>query len=310
MALENLPIPDHPSPSITSTLGVRIRQDTIYSNQKGEEKKGIRKRAEKVLDKLQEPLRKVLMPEEAVLYITRCLSPIGAIERATLGWHVYLLTAAALVITNRRLLHIPVSRHGSWKKSVRAAFWGDMEEAKVKGWLSSTLEVKYHDGKKETYWGLRREDAKKIKVLLSAVIPASRGESSAAQTIVSVCPNCQSALEAGVYQCRKCSLTFKDETTLLRRALLVPGGGYFYTGHTGLGLMFFIVEGLFLGLIAFSIGVALGLIVLNPEPGGSRSNPADYWIAAAFEALILGIDKAIAIMHCRRLIREYIPIQQ
>ena len=218
MATESLSIPDHPTPRIATLLGIRVREDTIYSNQGGEEKKGIRKREEKVLDKLQEVLRRFLLPEEAVLYIARCQSPIGLLERFTAGWHAYLLSGAVLTFTNRRLLHLPVNRNGSWTGSTRAAYWGDVEEAKIQGFLAYTFQLKYRNGEKEAYWNLRGEDAKKIKVLISVLVPASRGEASSAQSIVSLCPNCMSSLEPRLYQCRKCLLNFKDESTLIRRA--------------------------------------------------------------------------------------------
>jgi len=62
-------LPIHPGqPARTVSLkGIPLRTDTAYCNHKGEEKKGVRKRTEKVLDKLQEVLSKTLEPEEAQL---------------------------------------------------------------------------------------------------------------------------------------------------------------------------------------------------------------------------------------------------
>lgn len=77
----------HPEePSRLGTLqGVRIREDSLFANYRGREKKGIRKRAEKIFEKLGEEFRRVLAPDEAVLYVARCQAPVSTLERTTLG---------------------------------------------------------------------------------------------------------------------------------------------------------------------------------------------------------------------------------
>ncbi|MFQ5664314.1 MAG: tetratricopeptide repeat protein [Terriglobia bacterium] len=194
--------PVHPDqiPRLGSGVGVRLREDTIYTDHEGKEKKGIRKRTEKVLAKLQEPLRKVLEPHEAILYVS--------------GPHWRASAFEQLVFTNRRLLFFLVKRDGSWTRSLRSVRWGDLAEAKVK-WLGPTLRLKYLNGKKEPYEGLRQDDAKKIKVLLAVLLPASAGEATPAQAVASHCPDCLAALTPEVYQCSQCGL-----------AISVPGSAW------------------------------------------------------------------------------------
>jgi len=304
--------PVHPEQSsrLGSPHGVRVREDTLYTNHKGQEKSGIRKRADKALDKLQEILRKMLGPEEVVLYLARGQAPATWFEQYTLGWYIYYVTATVLVFTNRRLLLFQVQRDGSWKKSVRAVPWGDVEEAKAKGWLSRTLRIKYRNGKKETYWGLGWGDGKKIRVLLEALSAVGAGETSAAGSIVSLCPNCLAELTPRVYECGRCKLTFKDERTMVRRSLLIPGGGYFYVGHWFPGLAGFIVEALFLyWTIMFGLaGLGIIKLALESPPGQAEASaPVVYLFSAGFTAFIVTIAKLMTIHHCRRFIREFIP---
>lgn len=302
--------PVHPEQSsrLGSPNGVRVREDTLYTNHKGQEKSGVRKRADKAIDKLQEILRQALGPEEVVLYTARCQAPVSWFEQWTFGWYIYYVTAIVLVLTNRRLLFFQVKRDGSWKKSLRAVLWGDVEEAKAKGWLSRTLQIKYRNGKKETYWGLGWGDAKKIRVLLEALFSPGAGETSAAGGIVPLCPNCLAELTPQVYECSNCKLTFKDEKTMVRRSLLIPGGGYFYVGHAFLGVMLFIGEVYLLVLAVMFVIVALGGMV-DPlvEPGQAPTTGVEAWFVAAFFGAILGLAKWRVIHHCRRFIREFIP---
>jgi hypothetical protein len=309
----SLPMPDmyflvHPEQSarLGSPNGVRIREDTVYTNHKGQEKKGVRKRADKALDKLQEILRKALGPEEAVLYIARCQAPASAFEQLTFGWYIYYVTATMLVFTNRRLLLFQLKRDGSWKKILRAVVWGDVEGAEVKGWLSRTLRIKYRNGKKETYWGLGGGDARKIKVLLEALFSRGALESSAAGGIVPLCPHCLAELTPQLYECPHCKLTFKDEKTMVRRSLLIPGGGYFYVGYWFLGIMDFVVEAYLLILLVVFVLAAVSLTVGSPS-GQAAGASGEAWGVAIFVGLILAVEKWLTIHHCRRFIREFIP---
>ena len=305
MPAADLVIHSNHAPRVDSAAGVRLRWDTVYSNHKGDEKKSIRKRADKAIGKLQDILRKVLRPDEVVLYLARAQAPVNMVEQLTFGWYIYYVTGTFLVLTNRRLLHFLVKRDGSWKRSLRSVHWGDVEEAKVRGWLSPQLKLKYRNGKKETYWGLRRDDAKKINVLLQALLLGSLGEVTATHTTVSLCPECLAELRPGLYQCSQCHLTFKDEKTLIRRSLFIPGGGYFYTGHWFLAFGDFFAEAILLLVLAMLVVNAL--IPSAPQPGEPAPDPVSAWVAVGFVAFVLAVEKLLTVYHCRRFIREFMP---
>ncbi len=309
----NFPVHPETSPRLGSVNGVRVREDTLFTDHKGEAKEAVRKRTEKALGALGEVLTKVLAPEEAVLYVVRCQAPVGALEQATMGWYVYKVSGSVLVFTNRRLLALTVGDKGFfgtemvWKKGLRSVLWGDIEEAKIKGWINRVFQLKYRNGSKEAYWKLGGGDAKKIKLLVNAVFAAGARESTSALGMVSLCPGCWSTLTPRVYQCAKCGLKFKDESTMLQRALIIPGGGYFYLGYTLPGVGSLIVELYLLALTLIFVVAGLGGPDMLANPGQPPTEKGVAIVAAIFILVILGLEKGLGIFHCRRFVRGFIP---
>jgi hypothetical protein len=236
--------------------------------------------------------------------VARCQAPVTLIEQMTTGWYLYVISSAAIVLTNRRLLHFAVDRGGTWRRSLRALHWGDLVKGEVKGWLNKELRLEYRDGRKEKFWGLRRDDAAKIALLLPALRSANPGAITAAGGMVHLCPDCHAGLQAKVYQCRQCGLVFKNESTMLLLSLLVPGGGYFYTRRLFLGSMDFIVEAALLLVVVTSVLEAAG--VLGPPEG----DPNEPILLAVVSAFILAVEKAVTIYHCQRFVREYMPLKR
>lgn len=269
-------------------------------------KSGIQKRAEQALRHVESPIRRLLEADEVILYAARAQAPATLFEQMTFGWYTYRVTASTLVLTNRRLLIFGVKGDGAWKRHLRSVRWGDIAEAKVSGWLNRMLTLTYRQGKPHKYWGLRSDDAKKLRVLLAALLPASAGEVSEARTVMSLCPDCLGALMQSVYNCSQCGLVFKDEKTLVRRSLLIPGGGYFYVGLPLLGVCDFVVEAILTVWLALSILAALGLHTLE-DGAGKAMDQGSLLVGLIFVAAIFAIEKWMTIHHCRRFVREFIP---
>lgn len=308
MAAADLRIhPDLPA-RLTTVSGVQIREESVFTDNRGRERKLIRKTAEEYLEKLQEALRAVLGPDEAVLYITRCQSPVSVFEQLTLGWYIYYVSGVVVVLTNRRLLHLAVGWRGHWKRILRSVAWGDLEEIKVTGWLGKNLELKYRTGKKEKYWKISRLDGSKIKLVLEAIFSAGALESTPAQCMVCLCPQCRAELTPRVYDCPKCGFAFKDEKTMVRRSWLIPGGGYFYTGNWFLGIGDFIVEAYLLFLVVLFALIASGIIPDTPaHPGDEPLTGGPALLVGAFIGGLLALEKLLTIHHCRRFVRDFIP---
>jgi hypothetical protein len=293
----DLPIHDNKLPRTVIIDGISVRNDVLFTNEKGEDKRSIQKRTEKALQKLLPALQRVLLPAETVLYIARAQSPLTALEQLTAGWWTRLLAASAIVTTNKRLLFFPIKRDGSWKESVRSLQWGDLEEVKPNGLLVRNVTFKCKNGTKTTYTNFRRADAKKIAAIATALLPAASGEMTATHAFVQLCPDCRSALTDGQYFCSGCGLTFKNEKTMVRRSIFLPGGGYFYTGHPLVAIIPAIVEGvLLLELLVFLLA---GLTSPKAVP--------NLLSAVLILGVFWGLETAVTILHCRRYIRDYIP---
>jgi len=277
--------------------GMPVRNDVLFTNDKGEDKKQIQKRNERALQKLAPALRHVLVPAETVLYIAQARSPLTVVEQLTAAWWTALLAASAIVITNKRILFFPVKRDGSWRESVRAVQWGDLEEAKPKGLLVRNVTFKFKNGIKITYTNFHRADAKKIAAIATALLPAASGESTSTHGWIQLCPDCRNILTLGQYFCSSCGLTFKNEKSMVTRSILLPGGGYFYTGHPLVAVIPAVVEGLL--VLEILVFLFAGLATPKAMP--------NILSGLAFLAFFWAIETAVTILHCRRYVREYIP---
>jgi len=118
---------------------------------------------------------------------------------------------------------------------------------------------------------------------------------------VSLCPNCLAVLATRNYKCQSCGVQFKDEKTLLKRALVIPGGASLYVGANVLGVL----RGVFEAIITLSILVSLiGLI------GAPRGSAAENALATSIvvECGILLVDKLLAYYLALPQVRDFIPV--
>jgi hypothetical protein len=297
MPAADLYIHDNHVARTTMIDGMSVRNDVLFTNDKGEDKRQIQKRSGKALQKLIPALQRVLLPTETVLYLAQARSPLTALEQLTAAWWTALLAASVIVITNKRILFFPVKRDGSWRESVRALHWGDLEEVKPKGLLARNVTFKSKNGTKATYTNFRRADAKKIAAIATALLPAASGESTATHDWVQLCPACRNILTLGQYSCSGCGLTFKNEKSMVTRSILLPGGGYFYTGHPLIAMLPAVVEGL----------LVLEILVLLFAGLASPKAMPNILSGLLLLGLFWALETAVTILHCRRYVREYIP---
>jgi len=297
VASADLPIHDNRPAQNAMIDGISVRNDVLFTNDKGEDQRAIQKRSERALQKLVPALQRVLMPAETVLYIARAQSPLTVLEQLTAGWWTRLLAASAIVLTNKRLLFFPVKQDGTWKESVRSLQWGDLEEVKPIGLLVRNVTFKSKNGTRTTYTNFRRADAKKIATIATALLPAASGEMTATHSLVQLCPDCRNALTDGQYFCSHCGLRFKNEKTMVRRSIVLPGGGYFYTGHPLVAIIPAIVE----VILVLELFVFLFAGLTAPKAGPNLLS------AVVILGVFWVLETSVTILHCRRYIREYIP---
>jgi hypothetical protein len=294
-------------PQVDLVAGVRVRSDLLFTNAKGMEKSAIRKRGQRALEKLQGPLLKVLKSDEMVLDLVRAQAPATVFEQMTIGWYIYRITATVLVLTNHRLLHFACDTSGNWSHSARTIGWGELSGADPRaGLLSGTFHLTLRNGKKVKYWGIKRGDIRKLQRLVPSLLAAPLGQTEATGEMPHLCPECFAVLTASVYRCRGCGLVFRDEKTMVRWSLLIPGGGYFYCRQIFLGLADFIAEVVLTLIVIVFLLDAAGILPLEPT-SASGSGAA---LTAIIFGIFLAVEKALTIHHCRRFIREFIPRNQ
>lgn len=295
---------DQCMPLNTEFCGIPVREDVLFTNAKGEPSRSVRRDAEKTLTKLQEPIRKILQPGEVVLYIVKVQVPLGTLEQLTMSWLMMGLVRAVLVVTDRRLLHINVSRSGEWRGAVRVLPWGALQRAKVGfGLLSRTLKLWYENGSKEQYTRISGGDGKKLKLLLPILLESAKQSPSSANGFEALCPDCTQILTSRTYTCPHCGLAFRDESTLLKRSLLIPGGGYFYCRLTGHGVLAALAELLIFAYLLLVLYATFG------ATGQDRVELSEGLAVIVIYGIVLAIEKVVMIYHCTRFVREYIPIR-
>lgn len=312
MPVKDVPVHAERLAQIMDFGGIPVREDVLFTNHKGAEKSSLRKRATKALEKLRDILKNSLEPDEVVLYLTLAQAPIGGLQQWTLGWMTYQITKTMLVVTNRRILALrlhPKSFGGwEWGRGIRSIRFGDLTEAKAKGFLTWYLQLRYADGRKERYWGLQGADGKKLRLILEAVLPASAGEASAARGAVSLCPACAAVLAEKQESCQQCRQLFATEREMWIRSILLPGGGYFYVGQRALGLLDAFVESMLTGLVVLWALVLAGA----PEPllGDLEpyATPGQVLFFFGFFAVILIFEKLVTGLHGRHFVKDFYPL--
>ncbi len=306
----------HPNqaPRTNNIEGVSVREDLLFTDAKGQEKANLRKDGEKSLDRLKEILPRMLEPGETVLYIAPAVAPLTALEQLTLGAYAFMLKGVTLVFTDRRLLRFRRKgkgmRNWEWSRGVQSVRWGDVAEANVKGWLTRMLTLKYRTGRKEIYRIGGMGPGKKVGVLIPALVPPGTGGTGAStgQDMASLCPQCVKPLTRQVYQCGSCGLNFKDEKSLLWRNFLLPGGGFFYTGWKGLGILQALPDVILgLGFLFMALVAVHAVPPPAPDPGEKALDAAGAGIFAAFFLVALCLENLVAWMHTRKLVRDFIP---
>ncbi len=246
MPTADISIHDSIPPRRIDRNGFNVREDVLYTDAKGRAKNKLRKRAEDALESLGEVLRRVLEPGETIFYIAKTQAMPGFAAQFFGGaWYTYSLPIVLLLFTERRIIALRVRKRMSgwaWDRGIRIVRWGDLQDAKAGGFLARTLTLKFRNGGSQVYWRFASGDLKKVGLLVGILRPHGSGETTAAGAMASLCPGCLATLSPGTYLCQNCGLKFKDEKTLVRREILIPGGASFYVGATGMGIVRAIAE--------------------------------------------------------------------
>jgi hypothetical protein len=296
-------------PKMTVASGLRLREDTAYTDASGKEKPAIRKRAEKDFAQASQVLSRLLQSTEAVLYVARGAFMPNNIEQV-MDNHGATAMRALLVITNQRLIVLRTKTKGfggwEWDDGILTAEWTSLVEATKKGWLISYLNLKDQAGQRERFFHLGWRDMKKVGLLLNVLVPKMPGLSvpvaHGSSGFAALCPKCFAKLATNLYRCAQCGQTFKDEKALLTRSLLIPGGSYFYTGQKLLGVMAALAETILELGVVISLLQGFGVIAPDSDDTGTVA-----LIRAAVWAVMLGLVKFAGFYRARRRVKRFIP---
>ena len=272
-----------------TVMGLPVKNSFMFTNAKGIEKKGIKKRQLDLLKKL-EFLPRFLKSDEEIYLVTTACSPISIMEQLTTGAIVFYIKRSLLVFTNKRIIHVPTTVGYNFRHSIAQIQYNDIKDIRL-GW--GTLKIKYANKKKERFLQIGRKERAKIGQFIRK-LKLDR-EASKHQQRYHICPSCMRSLKKSEFRCAACGLEFKSSGRAQLLSLVIPGGGYFYTGHWFLGIMDFIVEASLIYLVANAF--------LNPDTANVIGTSEGMLFLA-----ILAIEKIMTIYHANHYVKEFIPV--
>jgi hypothetical protein len=270
-------------------FGLPVDTGVLFANHKGVYQRSIEKNKTKLLRKLGF-LAHFLDADEKIVFVTAGCSPYSTFELVTMGavW-VTLLKRSLFVFTNKRLFHIPTTWQLDYRGSIAQILYQDCKRLQVSG---SGLVAEYHTGKKDRFANIPRRDRQIIKHFQFAT-----GESDQRSEVPQrnhLCPSCTQVLPTRAAACPSCGLEFKTRAKARTRSILLPGGGYFYTGHPFLGACDALGEAYL---------VILNVVVLCAGLLGDAEAMATLPV---FLALLVG-EKVGTIHHSNSFLKEFIP---
>jgi len=279
--------PDTQSNALNHLDGLPFDADTMFADHKGVFKPRIEKKQRKLAGKLLF-LKEFLEDGEKLLVTTTAVSPTSFFEQLTTGFIFVYIKRCLLVMTDRRIFHIPTNMNYNYRRSIAQIRYSDTESIVQKG---SKLKIKYKSGAKDLFLYVRRAERKKIRAILPSL--SHEGPPSKSGKRVHLCPRCSAELENDLFECPSCALEFKSRKTALKLSIWLPGGGYFYTGHPLLGI----------GDALFELLLILAVIVsLIPDAEFPDGN---FGSAIVFGVILL-IEKMITIYHANHFVKEYL----
>jgi hypothetical protein len=286
------PVPDVSAGKVEGLYGLPVDTAVAFSNHKGIYKPGIEKRQRKLLRKLTF-LTPFLAGGERILQVTLGCSPASFVEQLLTGALLHPLKRALFVVTDRRILHIPVTHRLLYRYSISQIMFVDCRQIRFSG---STLIIKYKSGHNERFRCISRRGRRKFKSILRSM--SLEGRASPALERTNLCPRCMQPLIKRFYTCPNCSLKFKSKAWATLISIVFPGGGYFYIRHPFLGVLEAATEILFAALLVF-----FSTIVWK----NLKDAPDALFQAVVICAIMLVYQKLASVLFTSKCIDEFIP---
>lgn len=273
----------------TMIFGVPVDQKTIFSNFKGIYKKSIEKRQRKLIVKTTF-IKFFLQTDERIFCLTTGFSPISVLEQVLTNLAFLFFKRVIFVFTEKRLLLVPVRFGGRSQNLISQILYQDCAQMTL---IRRKLLVQYKDGRQEKFPYIGLREKKKVKALIESITfePKVPGPS---KSRFYLCPSCTNELADNVSTCPACQLKFKSKLLAMVQAIIVPGGGYFYSRYHLLGIFIALLELMLMGFIA-----TLWIDLKNGQPVGYGM------LALLISGLIL--EKAVVTYHARQVVQHLLP---
>jgi hypothetical protein len=212
-------------------------------------------------------LKRLLQPNEHVLYVAHGMQMPPALHLIALGAMAMPYHQVVLVITDARLIEVMMDVRGKRAGTRLRSFpWSGVRGLKVS---LGKLTLQPASGRKQAWKLPLRGDRRIIDLLLARLRPRllQEGAGRAEPLPLWHCPQCGHALAAKPISCTHCRTTFRSSRLAAMLALAFPGAGLFYAGHPFLAAMDFFGEVVLYALFLLlaveaepgSVGVAIGL---------------------------------------------------
>ncbi len=271
-------------------FGMPADRDTIFSDHRGIPKARIEKRQRKLIAK-SALIKFFLHAGERLRCLTTAVTPADTLEKLLTGPAFLFFRRSLLIFTDQRILHIPTRFNRSPHSAVSQIAFSGLAGVDLKG---RTLRVRYKNGRQEAFTYLGRAERKKIRNMLDEMRLTKDDTHSAGR--VHLCPSCANPLKPADRRCSACNLRFKTAAQALWWALVIPGGGYFFSRH--------LLAGAIVGLAEVVLAVITAL-AWRPFTADVQAMTAVLLPAGG-----LMLVKSIAAVHAGRLVDEKMPAKQ
>jgi hypothetical protein len=239
-------------PAAGTVAGLPVDLASLFPEPDGFFARRHRQRRTQLIELLREVLAKALVSGETIRFATRGLRYNG-LEFYFAGWAAYYHNQVALIVTDRRLLILQLSRRkpGQLKNQVALQNIRDVRRSSILGRL---ITFKLADGRSFHVMSLPGADRKVLGQLVAGV----QGGPVAGPALEALCPACLAPVPGKVgatLVCPSptCRVPFRDPHRAAKLSGLVPGLGDLYLGHHFFG------SAEFLGSMA-ALGLGLGFI--------------------------------------------------
>jgi len=252
-----------------------------------------RDRQFRLIRKFSELLRPALRAGEEVLFGSPASRPLSLVDIYYQGMLAGHYGRYVLMFTTERLFVFPTRGDFFPRASISFIEYGDLDRIEVSGFISKNkITLRTRRGMRERF-KLHYEDigprvAAEIPDRVRVGRPTERGERAF------LCPKCHSIIGRESFECSRCGTRFKSRAEALRRSMLIPGGGYFYTGEYFYGIADAIVEATLL--------LYMLIVIVDVAANGLDAKGVAALVGGT---ILIAFEKAMSVRHALAAVETY-----